>query len=187
MFHIHLLLKTTVGIGTATPAESLHVAQNTRIDGKTLVADGSYNEPALTFTSDTSTGIAKNFYGGLSLCAAGHQGLSVDNNGFVVILPSLVGSSGECRGQFNVTEKNNFDKQVMISYDATTDCGRIEAVHQNVSFKTLALAPRGGAVHIGSTGSITNETVYGTVTIDPVGFGPGNTALAVTNGDIFCK
>ncbi len=84
-------------------------------------------------------------------------------------MPSTDTVTAECRGQFNVTEPAHIHKQVMISYDSIADHGRIEAIEQGVSFKPLALAPRGGSVHIGSDAVSVSLTAHGPVTVAPQG------------------
>ncbi|MBF0244118.1 MAG: tail fiber domain-containing protein [Planctomycetes bacterium] len=68
-----------VGIGTAAPAQTLH------IDGNVLIGDGSADTPALSFQNDTNTGFFLDGTGNLQFVTNGTNRLIIDDGGNVGI------------------------------------------------------------------------------------------------------
>ena len=75
----------SLGIGTSSPDEALHVTENVRIQGVTRLGSGSASSPAYTFESDSDMGMFRVTGDVLGFSTGGQERVRVASNGFVGI------------------------------------------------------------------------------------------------------
>jgi hypothetical protein len=116
-----------------------------------------YNSSTSTYTVNTATTNASNFYfAGTSTDATGDKNSSIERPGNL--------SAGKIRAVSDITQLSlelgsNTNKQLLLGYDGASDKSTIQSIEQGVGYKVLVLNPLGGNVAVGSLTGTGNSGV----------------------------